>query len=258
MIKEIIQRIGNSIGGKEQYPVDVDALEKSIGYHFTHPELLLLALKHRSYLSMTRESGFESNERLEFLGDAVLDLIVTEFLYKAYDTLDEGILSKKKSVLVSRQVLSHISDQLNLGKFLLINKGEEKTGGRYRKSNLANLFEALLGAIYLDGGMKPAGQFVDRLLLKRNEEFLSTDSFFNYKSTLLEYAQSKGWGFPRYKVITEEGPDHDKNFVVIAAVNDKCSAKGVGRSKKKAEQRAAHNVLKKLAVEEKSLRVLIS
>lgn len=246
MIKTFIQRIGNIFTGSETYPVDLAAVEKNIQYHFSHPELLLLALRHRSYQSMTRGEELESNERLEFLGDAVLDLIVTEYLYREFSTLNEGILSKKKSVLVSRQVLSRITDQLGLGAFLLINKGEEKTGGRSRKSNLANLFEAILGAVYLDGGLKPSRKFVEHVLLKHSTEFLSIETFYNYKSILLEFAQSRGWGFPRYHVITEEGPDHNKKFIVVADVNNKWSAKGTGLSKKKAEQRAAHNVLKKL------------
>lgn len=249
MITKIIQRIGKKNRGREKYPVDIAAVESSIHYQFRDKNLLLLALKHRSYQNGSPENGIESNERLEFLGDAVLDLITTEHLYSHFTDHDEGTLSKKKSVLVSRQVLGHITEQLGLGRYLLINKGEEKTGGRSRRSNLANLFEALLGAIYLDAGIEPSRKFVDTFVLKRSEEFLSTNTFFNYKSGLLEFAQSRGWGFPKYQVISEKGPDHDKKFVVVAKVNNKWSAKGSGRSKKRAEQQAAQNLLNKLASE---------
>ncbi|MGD9897501.1 MAG: ribonuclease III [Calditrichaceae bacterium] len=253
MIKEIIQRIGIPLPEKEKFPVDLKKLEKILEYTFQDKELILKALRHRSYLSLTHEDNIESNERLEFLGDAVLDLIVTEHLYKDFKGQSEGVLSKKKSILVSRQVLGHLTDKLGLGEYLLINKGEEKTGGRRRLSNLANLFEALLGAIYLDSGIKSAENFVYRNLLDQRDEFLKTKSYFNYKSSLLEFAQAKGWGFPKYEILAEEGPDHEKQFIIQVNVNDKWSATGTGRSKKNAEQRAAQNVLKK--IEESSEKI---
>lgn len=246
MIKEIIQRIGIPLPEKENFPVDLKKLEKKLEYTFQDKELILKALRHRSYLSLTNQNDVESNERLEFLGDAVLDLIVTEHLYKDFKGQSEGLLSKKKSILVSRQVLAHLTENLGLGEYLLINKGEEKTGGRRRLSNLANLFEAILGAIYLDSGIKSAEKFVNRILLGQRDEFLKTKSYFNYKSSLLEFAQAKGWGFPRYEILAESGPDHEKRFTVRVSINDKWTAEGIGRSKKKAEQRAAQNVLKKI------------
>lgn len=224
-------------------------LEEIIGYSFSDYELLQEALRHRSFLNRNQDSELESNERLEFLGDAILDFVVTDFLFKTFSEENEGLLSQKKSVLVSRKVLGKICEEMELGKFLILNRGEEKTGGRKRLSNLANLFEALLGAIYLDGGIEPARQFVDKIVLSRHKEFLKTQSFFNYKSMLLEFAQAQGWGFPTYSVLEEKGPDHRKTFLVKAQVNNHHSAKGTGPNKKSAEQNAAKNALQNLAHE---------
>ncbi len=246
MFEKLLQRIGILSDQSAALPENLSELEAKIKYTFSDKNLLLQAIKHRSYLSITQESDFESNERLEFLGDAVLDLVVTEYLYDQYKTESEGDLSKQKSVLVSRQVLSIISLSMDLGKYLLINKGEEKTGGRERQSNMANLYEALLGAIYLDSNYKTAKQFVKRTLFTRCDEFLGTNKLYNYKSMLLEYAQAKGWGSPRYHVLEESGPDHDKQFKVIVNVNNSWNAEGSGKSKKSAEQSAASRLLKKL------------
>jgi ribonuclease III len=245
LIKKILQKIGSD-KVEIQSPLCVGEIEDIIGYTFKNKSLLIQAFKHRSYLTLYNENSIHSNERLEFLGDAVLDVIVTEHLYHKFKNEEEGDLSKKKSVLVSRQVLSSITESLNLGKFLLINKGEEKTGGRKRLSNLANLFEAVLGAIYLDSGLKHAGVFVEKFLFTKREELLARATYFNYKSTLLEYSQAKGWGIPEYKVIHESGPDHNKQFEILVTANREWKATGRGKSKKKAEQMAAKNVLKKL------------
>jgi len=246
MISKIIQRIGNLLNNQEEYPIDVKSVESLLNYSFSDKNNLLQAFKHRSYLSITQEKDYESNERLEFLGDAILDIIVTEHLFHTFEHEREGFLSQKKSILVSRQVLSQLVEQLGLGKYLLLNKGEEKTGGRTRLSNLANLFEAVLGAIYLDGGIVPAKKFVNTVLINRQNELLSTKSFVNYKSKLLEHAQSKGWGAPTYRVIDESGPDHQKHFVVSVHVHEKLSARGMGSNKKRAEQKAAQNALRKI------------
>lgn len=246
MFEKLLQRIGLLSDQTDSLPENLSELEAKIKYTFSDKNLLLQAIKHRSYLSITQEADHESNERLEFLGDAVLDLVVTEYLYDQYKTKSEGYLSKKKSVLVSRQVLSIISLGMDLGKFLLINKGEEKTGGRERQSNMANMFESLLGAIYLDSDYKTAKNFVHRVLIARSDEFLGINKLYNYKSMLLEYAQAKGWGSPHYRVLEESGPDHDKKFKVIVNVNNSWNAEGSGKSKKSAEQKAASRLLKKL------------
>ncbi|MBN2425100.1 MAG: ribonuclease III [Calditrichaceae bacterium] len=247
MLKEIFQRIGK-YGVEPDWPVDISELQRIIKYKFNNSELLIQAVKHRSFLSISEEQAHYSNERMEFLGDAVLDLIVTEYLYTQYPADPEGSLSKKKSVLVSRPVLAKITDELSLGKFLLMNKGEEKTGGRERQSNLANLFESILGAIYLDGNYTKAKNFVHRFLLANKDRVLNQNIYFNYKSDLLEYSQGKGWGYPVYEVVDASGPDHHKKFVVIVRVNNETAGKGIGNSKKTAEQMAAKNALQKLEV----------
>ncbi len=244
MIKNIFQRIGNKQKTSgETFPINLAPLETILRYIFKNKQLLLLAVKHRSYLTITNGHEYDSNERLELLGDAVLELIVTEYLYDRFKTEDEGTLSQKRAILVSRLVLGKIAAELRLGDFLLLNKGEEKTGGRTRPSNLANLFEAVLGAVYLDGGYEPAKEFVYAYLLKRADELLAQESNFNYKSALLEYAQAKGLGVPTYRVLKETGPDHKKEFFVSAELPDKRSARGSGKSKKKAEQKAAAELL---------------
>lgn len=245
IIKKFLQRIGNE-KAMVKAPFQLSDIEDIIEYTFKDKSLLIQAFKHRSYLTLNNEESANSNERLEFLGDAVLDLIVTDHLYHRFNKEEEGDLSKKKSVLVSRPVLCGITENINLGNYLLINKGEEKTGGRKRMSNLANLFEAVLGAIYLDGGLKPAKAFIERFLFIKREELLARAKYFNYKSALLEYAQARGWGIPTYDVVRESGPDHDKYFEVLVTANNHWRAKGKGRSKKKAEQMAAKNVLRKI------------
>ena len=241
MIKKLFQRIGKT--SEDSFPIQFDSLETILQYRFKDKTLLLKALKHRSYLSVSNEEDFHSNERMELLGDAVLELIATEHLYFKFDEEDEGILSQKRSVIVSRSVLGKIAEGMNLGDHLLMNKGEEKTGGRKRPSNLANLFEAVLGAIYLDGGYDAAKKFTQTFLLAHLDSLLTQKSYFNYKSTLLELSQAKGWGIPKYKILKESGPDHDKRFLVSVEILNIGSAKGNGTSKKKAEQKAAENLL---------------
>lgn len=245
MIKKILERIGLQ-SEQTDLPIPVPEIEQKINYHFKDKNLILKAFKHRSYLNLTHESSIESNERLEFLGDAVLDLIIADHLYRANPEEDEGKLSKKRSVLVSRPVLAQLSEEIGLGEYLLLDKGEEKTGGRKRLNNLANLFESVLGAIYLDGGINAAQKFVEQFVIKNCERLLKVKRYHNYKSALLEKSQSKGWGNPIYQIVHESGPDHNKQFVVRVNVNKRWLAKGVGSSKKQAEQLAARNALKKL------------
>ena len=178
-----------------------------------------------------------------------MDLIIADHLYRYYDKENEGQLSKKRSVLVSRPVLSQITEELGLGKYLLLDKGEEKTGGRTRLNNLANLFESVLGAIYMDGGIEAARDFVEHFVIKSRDRLLNYKQYFNYKSTLLELSQANGWGNPLYQIVEESGPDHKKRFVIRVKVNNRWLAKGIGSSKKKAEQLAARNALQKLKSE---------
>ncbi|NOX90126.1 MAG: ribonuclease III [Calditrichaeota bacterium] len=246
MINKFFRRIGFHKQERDLFPIPINEIETKIKYTFKDKTLLFKAFKHRSYLNVTHEGGNESNERLEFLGDAVLDLIIADHLFTQYKDENEGLLSKKRSILVSRPVLAQISEELGLGKYLLLDKGEEKTGGRSRLNNLGNLFESVLGAIYLDGGIDAARDFVNHFIIKNRDRLLNYKKYHNYKSALLELAQSKGWGNPYYQTVHESGPDHKKKFVVRVNVNDQWIAKGVGTSKKKAEQIAARNALHKL------------
>jgi len=219
-------------------------IETIINYKFKNKSLLFKAFKHRSFLAITNESYIESNERLEFLGDSILGQAATDFLFHGYPNDSEGTLSQMKSIIVSRTVLSDVCRELGVGEFLLIDKGEKKTGGKKRLSNLANLYEAIIGAIYLDGGYKPAEKFIHNSLLVKSKKILNKKKHFNYKSILLEYSQSKGFGNPIYKLVEENGPDHDKCFVIGVCINGEQIARGEGKSKKIAEQSAAQNLLR--------------
>ena len=229
--------------------INFKPIEKIIRYKFRDRNYLSAAFKHKSYLIIHREPAHQSNERLEFLGDAVLDLVVTEFLFRELPHESEGVLSKIKSVLVSRKVLAQIISDMDLGRYLLMNRGEEQTGGRNRMSNMANLYESILGAIYMDGRLKSAEKFISFTLLDCYDTFISDQDHINYKSLLLEDAQSEGLGIPRYILSKESGPDHEKLFEIEVSSNDENSATGTGKSKKIAEQNSARNLLEKIAPE---------
>lgn len=247
MPDKFLRKLSSLFLRKRSEDLDVRAVEKIIDYKFRNRDLLYTAFKHSSFLPVSREEYYRSNERLEFLGDAVLDLVVTEFLYTSKPHRSEGELSKIKSVLVSRNVLAEVISSLEVGKHLMVNRGEEKTGGKTRPSNMANLYEAILGAVYLDSGLKKAAQFVEFTLLSRHEKLLNHKRFINYKSILLEYIQSKGPGNPVYDLLSECGPDHEKKFIMKVSAGDSEEAQGEGRTKKLAEQSAAYNLLKKIA-----------
>ncbi len=226
----------------------VEQFQKKFEITFHDPSLIITALKHRSYLNVTNEERTASNERLEFLGDAVLDLVVTHYLYTRFPKRTEGQLSKIKSILVSKPVLAEIAQNLSLGRMLLLNRGEEKTGGRQRQSILADAMEAIIGAIYLDQGFDRARQFIHQYLLSRFKTIMQRELYRNYKSILLEYAQSHGNRLPEYRVVKEMGPDHDKEFVIAVFLNGKKVGEGVGKSKKTAEQEAAKMAVHKLKI----------
>jgi ribonuclease-3 len=229
----------------------IEKFQNQFGLQFSDHFLLSTALKHRSYLNLTNEARIFSNERLEFLGDAVLDLVVTHFLYSKFPNKTEGHLSKVKSVLVSKPVLADVAVEIILGDFVLMNRGEEKTGGRQRKSILADAFEAIIGAIYLDMGLEEASKFIHKYLLSGYKSILRKSLYRNYKSILLEYAQSNGQGLPEYRVMKELGPDHAKEFVIAVFIGREKLGEGVGKSKKIAEQEAAKQAVERLEIEEK-------
>ncbi|MFH0883454.1 MAG: ribonuclease III [bacterium] len=208
-------------------------------YRFRDPSLLDSALKHRSIIFQTGEARALANERLEFLGDAVLDLIVAKQLYDEYPTSREGHLTRLKSLVVSGRQLANKGRKMGLGGFMQLSAGEERSGGRNRRSILEDALEAVIGAIYLDGGMEPAERFIRKFITHDLDHRLIREKEKNYKSLLLEHVQGRGLGHPIYHVLSEDGPDHAKTFHVEVLVNDEAVGRGVGRSKKQAEQQAA-------------------
>ena len=221
-------------------------LQQRLGYRFRNEGLLLTALKHRSWVYARQESGVESNERLEFLGDAVLDLLVAEELFRRHEDRREGDLTQMKSLVVSRSVLAGKARSIELGRFLLLSQEERKVGGDDQDSILSDAFEAVIGAMYLDGGLEGPRRFVERVVMGDFEELHQREDSINFKSRLLEHTQGLGSGYPRYQVQDEEGPDHDKVFSVSVSVTGEEVGFGSGRSKKEAQQQAARDALQKL------------
>ncbi len=243
---ELFGRIGKIFSKPEKVERDLDTLEAVIGYRFFDRSLLSLAIKHRSYVFASDGSGIESNERLEFLGDAVLDLVVTEYLYRSFRSKREGELTQVKSLIVSKSVLAQKGREMGLGKYILLSKEEEQSGGRERTSIIGDAYEAVLGAIYLDGGLDGSRTFVARHLLCDVEEISTNGDNLNFKSVLLEHVQSEGRGHPRYFVNSEDGPDHEKIFTVEVAIGGEIMGEGKGRSKKEAQQMAAKEALRSI------------
>ena len=221
-------------------------LERSIGHRFARPQLLVQALKHRSYAYARQEGGLESNERLEFLGDAVLDLVVADFFFLRFADKREGELTQMKSQMVSRSSLSRKARSLELGRFILLSQEERQAGGQYQASILSDAFEALIGAIYLDGGIGVSRRFIERFVLNDYEESIQREENINFKSRLLEHVQSQGQAQPQYHVRDEEGPDHCKVFNVEVIITGDRIGQGRGRSKKEAQQMAAKDALQHL------------
>ena len=222
--------------------------EEIIGYKFSNVKLLKTALTHSSFANENRNKNIEFNERLEFLGDSVLGLIVSNYLFENYKKLPEGELTKARANVVCEQSLWKCADNIEMGKFIILGKGEEITGGRTRVSILADAFEALIAAIYLDGGLNLTrewllGQLYDTILLS-----VQGKSFADYKTALQETIQKKCHGEIRYEVVGESGPDHCKTFFVHLTVDGEVMGKGEGSSKKNAEQKAAQDALNRLGV----------
>jgi len=217
---------------------DYSALEAMLGYTFRDRSLLEQALRHASWCNEHSAANLEDNERLEFLGVAVLDLVVGHKLMTRYPQLREGELSVTRAQVVSEAGLSEVAGQLGLGAWLVLGKGEEKSGGRTKPSILADAFEAILAAVYVDGGFVAAVEMVDRLLAQRIET-VEFKGFYDFKTRLQETSQARLKATPTYRVVQELGPDHDKRFVVAVTIGSDEWARAVGKSKKEAEQMAA-------------------
>lgn len=225
---------------------DWDACQKALGIFFNDQSLLKQAFVHRSYLNENPNSVLPSNERLEFLGDAILDFIVTDELYSEFPELPEGDLTTIRASLICRQTLAKVASSLKLGDWLLLGQGEETSGGRKRESNLANTSEALIGAIYLDQGLCQVKEFVLRQLKPFLDKTKHGDISPNYKALLQELIQSEKLLPPVYHVTEATGPDHDKQFAVEVLMEDNILGSGTGKSKKAAEMEAAHSAWEKL------------
>ncbi len=217
--------------------------EEKIGYQFQNVELLQQALTHSSYANERHLGKHTDNERLEFLGDAVLEIITSEFLFHTYPDYPEGELTRLRASMVCEPTLAFCTRELELGKYLLLGKGEAQTGGRERKSILSDALEALIGAIYLDGGFANAKEFVFRFVLNDIEH---KQLFFDSKTILQELVQGNSSKELHYSLVSEEGPDHDKKFIVEAKIGDTVYGQGAGRTKKSAEQEAAYHTLLQL------------
>ncbi|NMA04481.1 MAG: ribonuclease III [Clostridiales bacterium] len=214
-----------------------------IKHRFKEMDIINEALTHSSYSNESRDKHTYNNERLEFLGDSVLSTVVSEYIYSKYNNLPEGELTKVRANVVCEPSLARQAKSINLGKYLLLGKGEEVTGGRDRISILADAFEAVIGALYLDGGIKTARKFVLNMLEDSIKLASTGDLFRDYKTDLQELLQSKFDDKISYKVINETGPDHDKTFEVEVILGNKVLGKGRGKSKKEAEQNAAKKAL---------------
>lgn len=213
---------------------------------FKNPSLLDTALTHRSYLNENR-SVKEHNERLEYLGDAVIELAVSEFLYHSFPERPEGELTAIRSALVRTETLASVASALGFGDELKMSRGEIASGGRLNIALLANTFEAVMGALYLDQGFEIVVDFLKKNLYSKVDEIIAKSLFKDFKSTLQEKIQAQGKPTPEYEVIDEVGPDHDKIFTVIVKVDEESLAEGKGKSKQAAQQQAAANALEKMS-----------
>lgn len=221
---------------------DFSRFTEAIQYYPCNWKLFLQALLHRSYLQFL-EIPLNSNERLEFLGDAILNFVVAENLFITYPDMEEGELTKLRSRLVNRKILAQRAKDLHLSDYLLLSSSAAQSIDSGSESIIADAVESVIGALYLDGGFGVAQKFIYSMLLKNTEVFNSAMADDNYKSTLLEYVQARSLGIPRYSVKHEEGPEHDRRFTIEVSIGTKSYGRGFGRSKKEAEQAAAAQAL---------------
>jgi len=224
--------------------IDFSAFEKKTQIVFKDKNLLMQAFIHRSYINENPKTDLSHNERLEFLGDAVLELVVTDYLYEKYPNYAEGELTAIRSALVNASIISESASETGMNDFLLLSKGEAKDNGKARLYILSNTYEAYIGAVYLDQGYEKARDFITTSLLYKTDEIVKNKLWRDAKSLVQEKAQEFSFGTPFYKVLNEMGPDHDKHFTVGILFGQDLIAEGRGKSKQEAEQKAALNALK--------------
>lgn len=218
---------------------DFTSFESTIGITFNDKALLEHAFIHRSYINENPKSGLSHNERLEFLGDAVVELVVTDYLFRTYPTHDEGELTAYRSALVNAVVMAEVAQALGMNEYLLLSKGEAKDTGRARQTILANTYESFIGALYLDQGYDACVQFITTTLIPRLDDIISKKMWKDPKSLVQEKAQEEVGVTPSYRVLSESGPDHDKHFTIGIFFGEKKIAEGRGPSKQEAQQSAA-------------------
>lgn len=218
----------------------IEELEKKIGYCFKEKSLLKQALTHSSFVNEQRINKLPDYERLEFLGDAVLEFVTSSFLFRTYPNMKEGDMTRKRASLVCGSALAYCAKDLELGRYIRLGKGEEAAGGRGKETITSDVMEAIIGAVYLDGGVDEASAYIKRFILSDLED---KQLFYDSKTLLQEYIQKNGDATLYYEVVDERGPDHEKEFVVEVRVNGEMMGRGAGRTKKAAEQRAAYEAL---------------
>jgi ribonuclease-3 len=232
---------------KTPYPnKEFEPLYEELGYTFRDPALILQAFRHSSYVNEQMGAGLEDNERLEFLGDAVLDLAVSHLLMEKNSGADEGELSRFRSMVVDETGLHDVAGRLDLGSYLLLGRGEDQSLGRQKPSILADVTEALIGALYLDGGFDVTKKIIEKLFAPLLEKVRTDDLVQDFKSLLQEFTQQAFKSLPKYRLTEETGPAHDKVFRIALAVNGIVLAEGMGKSKKEAEQHAAKEAFSRL------------
>lgn len=224
-------------------------LEGEIGYTFREPGNLVLALTHSSYANEKKAAGLKSNERLEFLGDSVLNIVTSDYIYRNYPELPEGEMTRTRAAVVCEASLTRCAEKIRLGEYLFLGKGEENTGGRTRSSILSDAFEALIGAVYIDGGISDARGFILRYMEDIYQDIDRQNVFRDYKTMFQEIIQKQSDQKISYRILDERGPDHDKTFTAQVLVGNEPYGEGTGRSKKEAEQNAAKDAINSMQVE---------
>lgn len=227
---------------------DLEAFQRAIGYRFHDLDLLRRALTHPSYINEHPDDETGHNQRLEFLGDAVLDFIAGAWVYTHYSDFDEGRMTRLRAALVCTKTLAQLARKVGIGRVLRLGRGEEEAGGRERDANLCDAFEALVGALYLDGGMVAAENFIQPLIGPVAEATLAAEADWDAKSRLQEWSQAELGVTPRYRIVAEMGPDHAKTFVAQVLLDGEVQGQGSGASKQAAEQAAAQEAWEALAL----------